>query len=145
MKIQNIFRLLLQSNTRANLITQLTLADGTTISNHELKANALFRSLNGRLGQSECTIMLYDLSHIIQQIQLPLMHQDFTVEEINQAISEIPGDHGSGPDDFNGTFMKKCWPLIKGDFLRVCLDFTSGNIDLTSINGSFIVLIQKKR
>lgn len=40
--------------------------------------------------------------------------------------------------------MKKCWQIIENDFKRMCAQFASGNLDLTSINGSFIVLIPKK-
>jgi len=39
--------------------------------------------------------------------------------------------------------MKKCWPLIKDDFYALCQDFFDCNINLESINSSFISLVPK--
>jgi hypothetical protein len=52
-------------------------------------------------------------------------------------------DKASGPDGFNGLFLKKCWPVIKEDFYKLCQDFFDGSVNLESINGSFITLIPK--
>jgi hypothetical protein len=56
---------------------------------------------------------------------------------------EMPPDHATGPDGFNGFFFKKCWHLISEDFYRFCECFYNGNINLSCINGSLIVLIPK--
>lgn len=56
----------------------------------------------------------------------------------------MPASHAPMLDGFNGLFIKKCWPIIKDDFLRLCRDFAKGNLDLTSMNGSLITLIPKK-
>lgn len=40
--------------------------------------------------------------------------------------------------------MKKCWHTIEPDFKRLCDQFVSGNLDISSINGSFITLVPKK-
>jgi hypothetical protein len=58
-------------------------------------------------------------------------------------IKEMPSDKALGPDGFNETFIKKCWPIIKEDFYNLCFDFFVGNVDLQSINNSFITLIPK--
>jgi hypothetical protein len=39
---------------------------------------------------------------------------------------------------------KKCWSIIKPDFLRLFNDFFNNTIDLASINSSHIALIPKK-
>jgi retron-type reverse transcriptase len=41
-------------------------------------------------------------------------------------------------------FYKKCWPIIKHDFVRLFLQFAEGDMNIQSINGSHIVLIPKK-
>jgi hypothetical protein len=38
---------------------------------------------------------------------------------------------------------KKCWPIIKDYFVRLCNDFASGHLNLESINASLITLIPK--
>lgn len=43
-----------------------------------------------------------------------------------------------------GSFIKKCWNIVKADFNRLLHEFCSYNIDLTSINSSMIALIPKK-
>ena len=40
-------------------------------------------------------------------------------------------------------FMKKCWPLIKEDFYRLCTDFFNCDLNLKIINNSFITLVPK--
>jgi hypothetical protein len=40
--------------------------------------------------------------------------------------------------------LKKCWHIVKQDFLRLFRDFCSNNIDMKSINASIIALIPKK-
>ena len=48
------------------------------------------------------------------------------------------------PDRFNGLFIKKCWNIVKDDFLSLFRDFCHTNLDLRSINSSHIALIPKK-
>jgi hypothetical protein len=67
----------------------------------------------------------------------------FLTEEIDNIIRHLPLDKASGPDGFNGLFLKKCWPVIKEDFYKLCQDFFDGSVNLESINGSFITLIPK--
>ena len=39
---------------------------------------------------------------------------------------------------------KKCWHIVKDDFIKLFRDFSCHNIDLRSINSSIIALIPKK-
>ena len=55
----------------------------------------------------------------------------------------MPTDKAPGPDGFNGLFLKKCWPIVKGDFYTLCQDFYLGNLNIESINTSYIILIPK--
>jgi hypothetical protein len=66
------------------------------------------------------------------------------MEEINSIVKEMPTDRAPGPDGFNGLFMKKCWPIIKEDFVKLVNDFYNENIVLDSINTAYITLIPKK-
>ena len=52
-------------------------------------------------------------------------------------------DKAPGPDGFNGMFVKKCWPIIKEDFYNLCDSFFKLEVNLESINISFIILVPK--
>ena len=69
----------------------------------------------------------------LEELSLP-----FLDEEINQVFKELPTDQAPRPDGFNGMFVKRCWPIIENDFLRLINDFYEGKLLLESINGSLI-------
>jgi hypothetical protein len=88
--------------------------------------------------------MAYDLSSLLTQHNLSHLDDDFSQDEIDLVIKNLPNSDAPGPDGFNGFFIKKCWNIIKGDFIRLLNDFCSLNIDLKSINSPVIALIPKK-
>jgi hypothetical protein len=58
-------------------------------------------------------------------------------------VASLPSNKSPGPDGFNMDFIKKCWPIIKGDFYNLGDAFYSGTVCLEGINGSYITLIPK--
>lgn len=124
----------------------ITQSDGSCLTDHEHKAGALWASFKERLGTSEFTAIQYNLASLFQHMQLSPMEDldsPFSMEEIIAVLKDMPRDHAPGPDGFNGMFIKKCWNIIKDDFVRLCKDFESGDLDISSINGSLITLIPK--
>ena len=88
--------------------------------------------------------MLFDLNRIINiDIDLSSLILPISRAEIDKVIKLIPNDEAPGPYGFNGLFLKKCWPIIKESFYTLCDDFFAGNLDLESINNSFITLVPK--
>ena len=77
-------------------------------------------------------------------VDLQSLEAPFTKEEIDKVISQMPGDKSPGPDGFNAAFLKSCWEIIAPDFYKLIADFHEGNINMQSINYSFITLIPKK-
>lgn len=68
------------------------------------------------------------------------------MEEIKQAIDEIPADKAPGPDSFSGGFFKRCWEVIKLDlFAALNQLFRMDRRGLARINKAIIVLIPKKQ
>jgi hypothetical protein len=63
---------------------------------------------------------------------------------IEVTVKHLKTDKAPRLDDFNGIFLKKCWHIIKDDFLQLCNELFNGKISLESINGSFISMILKK-
>jgi hypothetical protein len=52
-------------------------------------------------------------------------------------------DKTPGPYGFNGFFLKKCWNIVRKDFIKLAEDFYTGDINLESINTTYITLIPK--
>lgn len=129
---------------RRNYIASLLLEDGSTVSDHVLKVGVLWNSFKDRLGVSKFSEMQFDLNALIQAIQLPVLDEPFSKEEIDRAVKEMAPDHAPGPDGFNGFFMKKCWHIISEDFYKFCEAFVNCSVNLECIKGSFITLIPKK-
>jgi hypothetical protein len=138
-----LFHAMAIHSLRRNSISTLMNDDGLLVSDRGLKAGILWQSFKDRLGVSEFCEILFQLSDLISAVPLPQMDGPFSREEIDVALKEMPPDHAPGPDGFNGFFFKKCWHLISEDFYRFCDCFYNGNINLSCINGSLIVLIPK--
>jgi hypothetical protein len=113
------------------------------ISNHKQKVGALWLAFKDRLGVSAFSGIIYELSELIQPLDLPVLDEPFSLDEIIVVLKDMPSDHAPGPDGFNGAFFKKCWPIIKEDVIRLSRDFANGSLNLESINASLITLIPK--
>jgi hypothetical protein len=89
--------------------------------------------------------MQFDLHAIVmRQDNLEVLCSPFSTEEIDTVILDLPSDKAPGPDGFHNTFIKKCWPIIRGDMHKLCFDFFHHWADLKSINHSYITLVPKK-
>jgi hypothetical protein len=88
--------------------------------------------------------MAFDLPTLISlTINLESLAAPILKEEIDRVIKLLPPDKATGPDGFNGLFMKRCWDLIKDDFYNLCRDFFNCEVVLDSLNESFITLVPK--
>jgi hypothetical protein len=58
-------------------------------------------------------------------------------------IKHLPNENSPGPDGFNNEFVKKNWSIIAPNVNKLISDFHAGNINLESINSSFITLAPK--
>lgn len=48
-----------------------------------------------------------------------VLEDDFSIEEINAIIVELPTDKSPGPDGFNNEFTRKCWSIIAHDIYDI--------------------------
>jgi hypothetical protein len=70
--------------------------------------------------------MHFDLRSILEPIaDLEDLILPFSNEEINEIVSNLKSDKSPGPDGFNTDFMKKCWPVVKEDFYKLCQGFST--------------------
>lgn len=62
-----------------------------------------------------------------------------------ETINDMLSDKAPGPDGFTGAFFKKCWNIIKYDFMRVIHLFDSVHTtNLHWLNSVNVVLLPKK-
>jgi hypothetical protein len=127
-----------------NHILSLVGVNGTTVTSHVDKEEVLFQSFKDRLGTSQPTSMVFNLSSLIQPVSnLSTLEMLFSHSEIDQIIKNLPSNKSPGPDGFNTDFVRKCWPVIASDFYELCDNFYDGSICMDSINGSYVTLIPK--
>jgi hypothetical protein len=67
----------------------------------------------------------------------------FSLEEIENIILDLPSDKAQGPDGFSNLFFKRAWHIIREDFFKLCTDFFNHDVDLKSVNHSYITLVLK--
>jgi hypothetical protein len=114
------------------------------VSSHVDKEEMLFQAFKDRLGTSQPTSMVFNLSELVQPvINLSTLEMPFSRSEIDQIIRNLPANKSPGPDGFNTDFVRKCWSVIASDFYELCDKFYDGSICMESINGSYVTLIPK--
>jgi hypothetical protein len=67
----------------------------------------------------------------------------FASREVDDIVKKMPTNRSSGPDGFNGTFLKRSGPIVKDVFYRLCNYFYEGSLNIESTNTAFIMLIPK--
>ena len=140
----NFFHAMATVSHRKNAISSHKDEHGNYITDHEGKAAMLYTAFKGRMGVSNQPQMQFDLNSMINaNVDLSSLVQPFTREEIDLLIKRIPIDKAPGPDGFNSMFVKRCWQIIKDDFYKLCDAFFNLDVNLESINNSFITLVAK--
>jgi hypothetical protein len=112
-------------------------------SDHEQMAMMFLNDYKDRMGHSEGINMQFNLQSLKHVEGLDELTLPFQVKEMDDVIKEMPGDRAPRPDGFNGTFLKKCWPIVNGDFYQLAKDFQEGRLKMLNINGSYITLVPK--
>jgi hypothetical protein len=129
---------------RRNSISQLTNNLAQPVTDHESKAALLWSAFKTRMGVTNMPHMMFNIQQLIhEQLVLSSLVAPITKAEIDRMVKMMPSDKAPGPDGCNGLFLKKCWPIFKEDFYRLCFDFFDGTTDLQSINTTFITLVPK--
>lgn len=87
------------------------------------------------MGVAKGINMQFDLQSIINPISgLEDLSGPFSDDEINEVLKHLHLDRAPGPHGFTRLFVKRCWHIIKGDFLQLISDFYEVKIKLQSIN-----------
>lgn len=120
-------------------------AMGNFHTSHDQKAVLLWEAYRDCLGTLDFTEMHFDLSSLLNPSNdLDWLELCFFREEIDKIIVVLPSNKSTGPDGFNGVFLKKCCVIIAQDFYDLCQGFWDRSINFQSINSFFITLVPKK-
>ncbi|WVZ76610.1 hypothetical protein U9M48_024573 [Paspalum notatum var. saurae] len=129
---------------RRNCIAQLQNKEGCSVVDHDSKAAILWEDFRCGMGVTDRPPMVFDLSSAVSPVPgLQDLVRPLQQEEIVKVIKSFPSDKAPGPDGFNGMFLKKCWPIIKKDFIQLCMDFFQHRVDISCLNNSYITLVPK--
>lgn len=131
---------------RKNIISQILDDTGRMVTDHSEKSALFYQEFKRRLGTTVQTSMQFNLQEIIQPYD-DLVHLilPFNNKEIDELILDLPNDKAPGPDGFNTMFFKKSWHIIRNDVYRLCNDFFHHQVNLKSVNYSYITLVPKKK
>lgn len=78
--------------------------------------NAPSEHFKGVFGQAAIAGISIDFTAIgIQLIDLSVLDEQVTAEEVWNAIKDLPSDRATGPDGYTGAFYKTVWPVIGND------------------------------
>jgi len=129
---------------RGNLITELDTVNGETLTSHSDKEFLLWNEYKERLGTSDFSGFNCNPSVFLERNEgLSFLESPFSNDEIDAVIKELPNDKSPGPDGFTNEFLKRCWPVIKGDFYNLVNAFYHNDLCLQSINSAYITLVPK--
>lgn len=120
--------------------------DGVQVTNHSIKVQALsdyFKSIIGVPGHSlwqfDCEALYRDLPKASDALTMP-----FTEHEAKEALKGMNRCSAPGPDGFGPSFYSAAWVTVRGDVMEFLKAFQDENVQLDSVNRSFMVLLPKK-
>ena len=97
------------------------------------------------MGQAKGIRMTFDLDNLLSRVEgLDGLTRPFSDDEVEEVIKHLPSDRAPGPDGFTGLFLRKCWSVLKPDFMKLVTEFYEGKCILECLNTSLITLIPKK-
>ncbi|KAE8813727.1 hypothetical protein D1007_09235 [Hordeum vulgare] len=136
-----------KSRARKSTIHSLLGPLGTTLSDQHSILNAIDEHFTAVVGTPTATSksFCWDFLQITPENLQDIEH-DFSLEEIKNAIWDMPTDKALGTDGFLGVFYRVCWEIIKADLLAIFQRiFNLNSRSLHKINDALIVLIPKKK
>ncbi|KAE8660741.1 hypothetical protein F3Y22_tig00116951pilonHSYRG00750 [Hibiscus syriacus] len=139
------FHLTALNRSRRNEITSLKINGSEVVDPQSIKLHiaAFFRESYSSMS----TLGVEDLSlefAMLSEFQSLKLEEQFTEQEIWQAIASSDSSKAPGPDGFTMGFFKKCWSGLKEHVLKFFQDFFRGRKWEHGVNHAFITLIPKK-
>jgi hypothetical protein len=112
---------------RRNTIALLSDDSGSIFLEHDHKANLMWNVFKCRLGSSDFSKNVFDLSGLlILQDGLQWLDEPFSRQEIDSIVAALPSDKSPGPDGFNTNFIKNVGRLFLRTSTTYVTNFTMG-------------------
>eukprot|EP00253_Pinus_taeda_P030366 PITA_30366 len=88
--------------------------------------------------------LLTSIPKLITKDQNKALNRSITLEEVEEAVKDMPNGKAPGPNGFTIDFYKACWEIIKTEVWEVVEDSRCSSSILKSFNSAFITLIPKE-
>ena len=79
----------------------------------------------------------------LEDVESRNMEEEFSMEEIWEAVKDCEGNKALGPDGLNFNFIKSNWEVIKDDVMHFFADFHIDGSLIMVLNNTFVALIPK--
>lgn len=89
------------------------------ISSHKDIESTLYNHYKNRYGTPTTRATSLNLDFLeMNRIDLNSLDNNFSKDEVWEAIKETPNEKAPGPDGFTIAFYQKCWQVIKDDLME---------------------------
>eukprot|EP00253_Pinus_taeda_P018385 PITA_18385 len=133
-----------------NKILSLKNDQGERIENHQGITTLLTEHFNNIAQEPEIDRteaignLIKSIPESISNEQNQALSREVSLEEVEEAVKEMPNDKALGPDGFTINFYKACWEIVKLEVWEVVEDSQRSASILKSLNSTFLALIPKE-
>ncbi|XP_021980533.1 uncharacterized protein LOC110876677 [Helianthus annuus] len=140
----SFFHHIINSNISTNRLNGLMI-DGNWVTNPLSIKESLFGFFEHQFSEPMPNRPSFVCSNLasLSTEEANMLEAPFSEEEIKAAIWECDDDRAPGPDGFNFKFIKKCWSVLRIDFIKLFDRFYEVGSLNESCTSSFIALIPK--
>ncbi|KAK3224602.1 hypothetical protein Dsin_004464 [Dipteronia sinensis] len=138
------FHCVANARRKANYIGDI-LFDGAVCSNlAQVREGVLNHFKTHYRSKAKARPKIHSLSlRQISDRQNKELEEDFSRDEVWEALSNCDGNKAPGPDGINLNFVKKNWDVIREDFMSFLKEFHKDGVIVKDLNRTFIALIPK--
>ncbi|XP_042489804.1 uncharacterized protein LOC122069781 [Macadamia integrifolia] len=140
------FHLSVKLRRLKNQITSLKKEDGTWVSDQQGISSYVSDFFEKFHKADEITVhndLLDNIPRVLEEEDVAGLESVPSGEEIKQAVWDLDPVSSPGPDGFPGSFFRRCWTIVEGDFCRAVKKFFEEGRLPKGINNCFISLIPK--
>ncbi|XP_042487366.1 uncharacterized protein LOC122067601 [Macadamia integrifolia] len=141
-----IFHLSVKLRRLKNQITSLKKEDGTWVSDQQGISFYVSEFFEKFHEADEITVhndLLDNIPRVLEEEDVAGLEIVPSGDEIKQAVWDLDPVSSPGPDGFPGSFFRRCWTIVEGDFCRAVKKFFEEGRLPKGINNCFISLIPK--
>ena len=129
------FHRLANSHRRNNFIGALNIDGHMTLDSEEITAEIVQYYQNLYSESTHWRPKLDGLSfNRLNSVDAAAVIRPFDEEEVQAAVTAMPGDKAPGPDGFTLAFYKKCWSVLKADVMGILHHFHAQGTFVKSLN-----------